>query len=76
MDIDNLQGLIVYLVYQMGYTGLVSDFFLISDFVSKSMQISSRSIFLNVLKGGLDFILKTIEEDSDSLKEQNNLFVQ
>jgi hypothetical protein len=65
MDIDNLQGLIVYLIFQMKNPGIIADYFLISEFVSRNVQISSRSIFLNVLKGGVDYILKQIEMGND-----------
>ena len=34
MDIDNLQGICVYMVYSMQYSNLISDFFLVNEFVS------------------------------------------
>mmetsp|Transcript_9427 Transcript_9427/g.14437 ORF Transcript_9427/g.14437 Transcript_9427/m.14437 type:complete len:92 (+) Transcript_9427:2207-2482(+) len=61
MDIDNLQGVCVYIVYKMKYSGIVSDYFLINDFISKNVELSSRSIFLNVLKGGVDYLLEQAE---------------
>jgi len=47
----------------MRYPNIVSEFFLIRDFVSKHVELSSRSIFLNVLKGGIDYLLGCIEND-------------
>lgn len=36
---------------------IICDYFLINDFVSENIQLSSRSIFLGLIKGGLDYIL-------------------
>ena len=47
----------------MGYANIVSEFFLIQDFVSDNVNLSSRSIFLNVLKGGIDYLLNCIEQE-------------
>lgn len=60
MDIDNLQSLCIYIVYMMKYPYLIADYFLINDFVSKNVELSSRTIFLNVLKGGIDYLLDLI----------------
>lgn len=29
IDIDNLQGICIYIVYQMAYSGIISEFFLV-----------------------------------------------
>lgn len=63
MDIDTLQSLCIYLVRSMGYAHLISDNFLICDFLSYSVKLSSRCIFLNVIKGAIDCILDKLEED-------------
>jgi hypothetical protein len=63
VDIDDLQGICIFMVYQMHYPNIISDYFLVSDFVSKSVQLCSRAIYLNVLKSGVDFLLDGIEKD-------------
>jgi hypothetical protein len=44
----------------MKYPYLIADYFLINDFVSKNVELSSRSLFLGVLKGGIDYLLNLI----------------
>jgi len=61
IDIDNLQGICIYIVFAMRYPSVVTEYFLVRDFLSKNVELSSRSIFLNVLKGGIDYLLSWIE---------------
>ena len=58
----------------MHYPNIISDYFLVSDFVSQSVQLSSRAIFLNVLKGGIDFLLDSIEKDQLDKGDENSKF--
>lgn len=67
IDIDNLQGICIYIVYAMKYAHIISEFFLINDFISKNVQLSSRSIFLNVIKGGIDYLLNNIEKELNQI---------
>ena len=66
IDIDNLQGICIYIVFKMKYPHIISEFFLIRDFISRNVELSSRSIFLNVLKGGIDFLLNNIEKEKQN----------
>ena len=61
MDSDNLLGICIYLVNQLKNKYIICDYFLINDFVSENIQLSSRSIFLGLIKGGVDYILDQIE---------------
>ena len=63
VDMDNLQSLCIYIVYSMKYSYLLADYFMISDFVSKNVELSSRNIFLGVLKGGIDYLLNSIQKN-------------
>ena len=65
IDIDNLQGICIYLVFAMKYPYIISEFFIIQEFVSKHVSLSSRSIFLNVMKGGVDYLLNCIEREKE-----------
>ena len=64
MDIDNLQSVSIYIVNQMRYPLLISEYFLINDFVSKNVGISARSIFLNCIKSAVDYILEQIQNNN------------
>lgn len=37
IDIDNLQGICIFIVYSMRYSNIISDYFLVTDFVSNSV---------------------------------------
>ena len=54
------------MVYSMHYSNLISDFFLVNEFVSQKVQLTSRAMFFYVLKGGIDFLLDGIEKDSNN----------
>ena len=54
------------MVYSMHYSNLISDFFLVNEFVSQKVQLTSRAMFFYVLKGGVDFLLDGIEKDSNN----------
>lgn len=58
IDIDNLQGLCIYMIGQMKDPGLLIECFLISEFLTKSTKVSTRMLFLNVIMASLDFFLE------------------
>ena len=74
IDIDNLQGICIYIVFSMKQPLIVTEFFLVRDFLSKNVKLSSRSIFLNVLKGGIDYLLSCIEADKESSHNKSEFF--
>jgi hypothetical protein len=73
MDIDNLQSVSIYIVSQMRYSLLISEYFLINDFVSKNVGISGRSIFLNCIKSAVDYILEQIQNKSGAHLENRKV---
>jgi len=73
MDIDNLQGVCIHIVYKMKYSGIIADYFLINDFVSKHVELSSRSIFLNVIKGSVDYLLDQYEQMKESPDQEQSI---
>ena len=58
IDIDTLQSLSVYLVLKLNYAHLIADYQMIHDFVSRNVKLSARFIYLNLLKGGTDYLLE------------------
>lgn len=73
MDIDNLQGICIYLVESMKYPYLGIDYKIVTDFVSKNVGLSSRSIFLNVLKGGIDYLLQKADENETEIDKKSGI---
>jgi hypothetical protein len=49
IDIDNLQGITIFIVWAMQRPTLLVDCFLTSEFLSRSTKISTRTMFLKVL---------------------------
>ena len=47
----------------MKYPELAADYYFVSDFLSYSMTLSSRAIFLNVIKGAVDCIVQNFTEE-------------
>ena len=68
MDIDNLQGITIYLVWALQRPSLIVDLFLISEFISDCTKKSVRTMYLDVLKASVDFLLDMdIDPDRSSL---------
>ena len=76
MDIDSLQSLCIYLVHQMKYPELAADYYLVSDFLSYSMTLSSRCIFLNVIKGAVDCVIQNFTEEQKRKAELEKQQIQ
>lgn len=49
IDIDNLQGITIYIVWAMQKPTVIVDCFLTTEFLSRSTKVSTRSMFLKVL---------------------------
>ena len=58
IDIDNLQGITIYIVWAMQRPTVIVDCFLTSEFLSRTTKISTRSMFLKVLQSSIDFLLE------------------
>jgi hypothetical protein len=58
----------------MQYSNLISDFFLVNEFVSQKVQLTSRAMFFYVLKGGIDFLLDGIEKEGNSGEHAKQFF--
>ena len=58
IDIDNLQGITIYLVWASQRPELIVDLFLISEFISETTKKSTRTMYLDVLKASIDFLLE------------------
>ena len=59
IDIDNLQGLVIYLVWQLKQPKLLIDCFLINEFASLTTINGRRMGFVNYVKASIDFLLET-----------------
>ena len=58
IDIDNLQGIVIYLVWSLKDPKLITDCFLINEFASAIAIQSKRMGYLNYLKASIDFLLE------------------
>lgn len=58
IDMDNLQGITIYIVWALQRPTIIVDCFLTSEFLSTSTKKSTRSMFLKVLQSSIDFLLE------------------
>lgn len=58
IDIDNLQGIVIYLVWCLREPKLITDCFLINEFASTIAMQSRRMGFVNYIKASIDFLLE------------------
>ena len=58
IDIDNLQAITIFIIFQMKNPQMLVECFLISEFVSEGTKLSTRALFLNVVKASIDFLLE------------------
>ena len=57
IDIDNLQGITIYIVSAIKDPSILIDCLITAEFLSKGTKLSTRTLFLNVLKASIDFLL-------------------
>jgi len=57
IDIDNLQGIAIYIVWALKQPSILIDCLITSEFLSKGTKLSTRTLFLNVLKNSIEFLL-------------------
>ena len=69
IDIDNLQAISIYIISQIRNPLMLVECFIISEFVSQSTKLSTRALFLDVVKASIDFLL---EMDIQSAKAAEN----
>ena len=57
IDIDNLQGITIYIVWALKDPSILIDCLLTSEFLSKGTKLSTRTLFLQMLKSSIDYLL-------------------
>ena len=64
IDIDNLQGITIYIVWALKHPAILIDCLLTTEFLSKATKMSTRTLFLQVLRSSIDYLLD-IEVDEN-----------
>lgn len=57
IDIDNLQGITIYMVWALKQPSIFIDCLLTTQFLSKGTKLSTRNLFLSLLKNSIDYLL-------------------
>ena len=57
IDIDNLQGITIYIVWALKQPSILIDCLLTTEFLSKATKLSTRTLFLQVLRSSIDYLL-------------------
>lgn len=65
IDIDNLQGITIYIVWALQRPTIIVDCFIITEFLSRTAKKSTRATFLLAIQASLDFLLKLEPNHSD-----------
>jgi hypothetical protein len=73
IDIDNLQGITIYIVWAMQKPTIIVDCFLTAEFLSRSTKVSTRTMFLKVLQSSIDFLLEMGPSEQPKAVEPTNL---
>ena len=65
IDMDNLQGITIYIVWALKDPTILADLQITQEFLTKSTKLSTRSLFLEVLKSSIEYLLDIQLEDAD-----------
>lgn len=57
IDIDNLQGITIYIVWALKNPSILADCIITNEFLSKGMKLSTRTLFLEVLRNSIEYLL-------------------
>lgn len=71
IDIDNLQGITIYIVWAIKNSSILVDCMITTEFLSKGTKLSTRSLFLELLKSSIEFLLD-IDVDQNPQEEERS----
>ena len=54
---DNLQGIAIYLVWALKEPSIVADLIITQEFLTRSTKLSTRCLFLEVMKSSIEYLL-------------------
>ena len=73
IDIDNLQGLTIYIVWALKNPSILTDCLITSEFLSKGTKLSTRTLFLEMLKNSIEFLLDfQVDQNPQETPEDSN----
>ena len=58
IDLDNLQGITIYIVSALRQPSLLIDCIITREFLSKGTKLSTRTLFLDVLNNSIQWLLE------------------
>lgn len=73
VDIDNLQGLCIYFMQRMAEATFLVDCFLITEFLGTTTKLTTKMLFLDVVKASIDFFLEMQIKSNDNKDEAKPL---
>ena len=72
IDMDNLQGITIYIVWALKDPTIMADLLITQEFLTRSTKLSTRSLFLEVLKSSIEYLLEISLEVSELDNPQEN----
>ena len=74
IDIDNLQGITIYIVWALKHPVILIDCLLTTEFLSKATKMSTRTLFLQVLRSSIDYLLDIeVDENPQETPDESSL---
>ena len=74
IDIDNLQGITIYIVWALKHPAILIDCLLTTEFLSKATKMSTRTLFLQVLRSSIDYLLDiAVDENPQETPDESSL---
>ena len=74
IDIDNLQGITIYIVWALKHPAILIDCLLTTEFLSKATKLSTRTLFLQVLRSSIDYLLDIeVDENPQESPDESSL---
>ena len=72
IDIDNLQGITIYIVSALKQPSILVDCLITSEFLSKGTKVSTRDLFLEMLKNSVEYLLDIqVDENPQETPEES-----
>lgn len=57
IDIDNLQGILIYIISRLHYPQIWSEILIMEEFLPETVQMSNRNFYLMLIKASCEFLI-------------------
>ena len=72
---DNLQGITIYLVWALKEPSILTDLIITQEFITRSTKLSTRCLFLEVMKSSIEYLLDIPLDMSEDHNPQEEMHI-